>query len=113
MGFTTEKMNFHNPCNNLAGMPTHEPALHEALSDRFGLAQEATLLSKSKFAKRVGLTASQFTNITRYRNPPSHEAIRAAVREFGFTADWFYFGSMIGFRDPSLADRLRELQAKE
>lgn len=111
--FTTEKVIIHRACNTVRLMPTtREPALHEALCDRFALAQEASLLAKGKFAARVGLTGPQFTNIIRYRNPPSHEAIRAAVREFGFTTDWFYFGSTIGFRDPDLAERLRNLQSR-
>jgi len=93
-------------------MPSNDTAFHEALCDRFRLAQEATGLSKSKFAHTVGLTASQFTNISNYRNPPSHVAIRNAVREFGFTASWFYFGSRAGFQDPTLADRLRVLEAR-
>lgn len=110
--FTTAKELFHRSCNTFVGMPSREPALHEALCDRFAQAQEASLLPKGKFAARVGLTGSQFTNITKYRNPPSHEAIAAAVREFGFTTDWFYFGSTIGFRDPDLAERLRGLLSR-
>jgi hypothetical protein len=93
-------------------MTIQEPAFHEALCDRFVLAQEATGLPKGKFAERVGLTSPQFTNISRYRNPPSHEAIRKAVQEFGFTSDWFYFGSKAGFRDATLAERLGVLQDK-
>lgn len=94
-------------------MPTTNTELHEALSDRFMLAWEATGLLKKDFAARVGLTSQQMTNIKTYRNPPSHEAISAASREFGFTSDWFYFGSKAGFRDPDLADRLREAEARQ
>lgn len=86
--------------------------LREALCNRFLLAQEATNLSKSEFAARVGLSSQQMSNIRKFRNPPSHEAIAAAVREFGFTADWFYVGSRVGFRDPDLADRLRTAQLR-
>lgn len=81
----------------------------EQLCDRFLLAQEATGLSAAAFGKRVGLTSPQMTNIKNYRNPPSHEALAATVREFGFTTDWFYSGNRIGFRDQALADRLRML----
>lgn len=90
------------------GMP-NRTAFIEALCNRLMLLQEASELPKGKFAARIGLTGPKLTNISNYRNPPSHETIRAAVREFGVTAEWFYFGSTIGFRDPKLADRLREL----
>jgi transcriptional regulator with XRE-family HTH domain len=96
----------------IAGMPSSDTAFHEALCDRFRLAQEATGQSKGKFARAVGLTPSQFTNITNYRNPPSHVAIKNAVKEFGFTVAWFYFGSRAGFEDQALADRLRELESR-
>lgn len=79
----------------------------EGLCDRFMRAQEATGLSKTEFGRRVGLSSQQITNISRYRNPPSHEVIRRTVTEFGFATDWFYFGSRIGFKDPELAERLR------
>jgi transcriptional regulator with XRE-family HTH domain len=84
--------------------------IREGLCNRFTLAQGATGLSKAEFAKRVGLTPSQLSNISRYRNPPSHEAIHRAIREFGFTSDWFYVGNKSGFRDPSLVQRLRETE---
>lgn len=86
-------------------------AFREAICSRFLLAQEATGLSKVEFAARVGLTSQQISNIRRFRNPPPHEAIAAAVREFGFTADWFYVGSRVGFRDGALAERLRGLES--
>jgi transcriptional regulator with XRE-family HTH domain len=89
------------------------PTLREAICNRFILAQEATGLSKGDFASRVGLTSSQFSNIKNFRNPPSYEAIAAAVREFGFTSDWFVVGSRVGFRDEKLAERLRELEARQ
>jgi transcriptional regulator with XRE-family HTH domain len=81
------------------------------MCDRFMLAQEASGLPKGRFAARVGLTPSQLTNIARYRNPPNHEAIELASRELGLTTDWFYFGSRAGFREPRMADRLRDLES--
>lgn len=105
-------MIIHRTCNTLAVMPPSDTAFIEALCDRFVLAQEATGLAKGKFASMVGLTSSQFTNISNYRNPPSHTAIWKAVREFGFTASWFYFGSRAGFQNQALADRLRELETR-
>lgn len=91
---------------------TSDTELTELMCNRFLLAQEASGLNKKTFAGRVGLTPSQLTNITRYRNPPSHEAIKRAMDEFGFTADWFYAGMKVGFRDPRLTDRLRAAQKK-
>jgi transcriptional regulator with XRE-family HTH domain len=90
-------------------MPETNASFREALCNRFLLAQDATGLTAKQFGERVGLASPQMTNIKRYRNPPSHEAIRNAVREFGFTADWFYFGSKAGFRDAALAARLRDI----
>lgn len=86
--------------------------LIEELCDRFMLAQEASGLNKKQFAKRVGLTSSKLSNIASYRNPPSHTAILKAIQEFGFTADWFYMATKVGFRDAGLADRLRDAEAK-
>lgn len=93
-------------------MPFASTALQEALCDRLRLLQEASELPKGKFAKRVGLTSSQLTNIARYRNPPSHDVIAKAAEEFGLTSEWFYSGSTVGFRDQGLADRLRELKSR-
>jgi transcriptional regulator with XRE-family HTH domain len=112
MVFTDRKMQIHAPWNSLPGMAITETAFQEALCDRFVLAWEATGLLKKDFAARVGITSQQFTNISRYRNPPSHDVIRRAVNEWGFTTDWFYFGSRIGFREPKLAERLRELESR-
>jgi transcriptional regulator with XRE-family HTH domain len=86
--------------------------LNEQLCKRFLLTQEASGLHKSEFARRAGLSPSQLANIAKYRNPPSHEAIERAAREFGLTSDWFYFGSRVGFRDPKMADQLRNLGSK-
>ncbi|HJS86226.1 MAG TPA: helix-turn-helix transcriptional regulator [Acetobacteraceae bacterium] len=61
------------------------------------MAQEATGLNKKAFAERVGLTPSQFSNISRYRNLPSRQAIAKACEQFGFTAEFFYLGQ--GKRD--------------
>ncbi len=93
-------------------MTDTDTRFREAMCDRFLLAQEATGLSAKQFGAQIGLSPSQMTNIKTYRNPPSHEAIRNVVREFGFTADWFYFGSRAGFRVDDLADRLRNLEAR-
>jgi len=106
-------MIIHRTCNILADMPPNETAFIEALCDRFVLAQEASGLAKGKFAQVVGLTSSQFTNISNYRNPPSHSVIKKAVLELGFTVNWFYFGSRAGFEDQALADRLRDLEARQ
>jgi transcriptional regulator with XRE-family HTH domain len=84
----------------------------EGLSERFVLAQEATGLTKTEFAARVGLTPQQLSNIKSGHNPPSHEAIYRAMQEFGFTADWFYLGSRVGFRDPDLGERLRIIERR-
>lgn len=79
----------------------------EQVCNRFRLAQEATGLRKGVFARRVGISPSQFTNICRYKNPPPPLAIAAAVREFGFTADFFVTGSRAGMRDPALPEKLQ------
>lgn len=100
---------FHRECNIIPDMPTDDLVFLETLCDRFVLAQEASGLPKGKFARRVGLTSSQLTNISRYRNPPSHTAIRNACREFGYTPAWFYDGVTFGLRDPGIAERLRDL----
>ncbi len=84
----------------------------ELLCNRFILAQEATGLSKKDFAKRVGLTSQQLSNIKVYRNPPSALAIAKAVTEFGFTTDFFYMGTRAGMRDPLLSEKLNDAQAK-
>ncbi len=93
-------------------MADADVAIVEGLCDRFMLAQEATGLKKTAFARRVGLTSQQMSNIGSYRNPPPHEAIYRAVREFGFTADWFYVGTRGGFRDPGLGERLRIIESR-
>lgn len=66
----------------------------EALCDRFMVACEASGQLKQEFARSVGLTAQQISNISRYRNPPSHQAIAAAARVCGLTVDWFYTGDL-------------------
>ena len=88
-------------------MSSSDTIFIEKLCDRFVLAQEATGLSQAAFASRVGLTRPQMTNIKKHRNPPSHEAIRNACREFGFSPVWFYEGVIFGTRDPAIAERLR------
>ena len=106
-------MTIHEACNTIPGMSGGDTAFIEGMCDRFVLAQEATGLAKGQFARMVGLTNSQFTNISKYRNPSSHASIQKAVEQFGFTADWFLNGSKAGFRDPVLAGRLRDLEARD
>jgi hypothetical protein len=81
----------------------------EQLCDRFMLVQRASRLTRVAFGARVGLSGPQMTNISNRRNPPSHDAIATAAWEFGFTTDFLYFGSRVGFRDPAIAERLRVL----
>lgn len=82
------------------------------LCNRFVLAQKATGLNKKAFAECVGLTPSQFTNIARYRNPPSREAVARACAEFGFTTDFFYLGQRAGMHDPEMSEKIRKAQTK-
>lgn len=96
----------------MRSMSVAPTALKEALCDRLILLRDASGLPKGKFADRVGLTPSQLTNISNYRNAPAHEVIAKAAHEFGLTIEWFYTGSTVGFRDPKLAERLRELAAR-
>lgn len=95
-----------------SGVPT-DTQIKEGICDRWRLAAEVTSPSLSAFAKRVGLTSPQMTNIGTYRNAPSHEAIYKAWQEFGIPADYFYWGSKLGFRDPEVAKRLSELEARD
>jgi transcriptional regulator with XRE-family HTH domain len=68
------------------------PELHESLCQRFMLVQEASGLSKIQFARMVGMSPQQYSNVRAYRTAPSHEAILRACEQFGLTSDWFYFG---------------------
>lgn len=111
IGFTNGKKKIHMTCNMLRGMVTSSE-LKETLCDRIMLLQEASQMPKGKFGDRVGLTSQMFSNISNYRNPPSHDVIRKAAQEFGIPTEWFYFGSMSGFRDEKLADRVRALEAR-
>ena len=79
----------------------------EAVCNRFMAACEASGLPKQDFARAVGITAQQLTNISRYRNPPSHKAIAEAARVYGLTTDFFLTGNLGGMRDQSMASRLR------
>lgn len=92
---------------SIISMSEADTAIIEGICRRFLQAAKATGLQKAKFARAVGLTSQQLSNIAKFRNPPSHEVIHRAIQEFGFTADWFYMGARVGFRDPTLADRLR------
>lgn len=87
--------------------------LQEALCDRFMAVAEASGKSKQDFAASVGLTPPQLTNIRRYRNPPPHRAIAAVQQEYGVTTDFFYTGNLGGMRDQNMADRLREVLARQ
>ena len=93
-------------------MATNDITFLEDLCDRFMTAQTATGLTRTAFGKRVGLSVSQMTNISRHRNPPSHEAIKNACREFGFTANWFYDGIRVGLLDDVIAERLRDMESR-
>lgn len=83
-----------------------------ARCNRFVLAQSASGFNQTAFAKRVGLTPSQFTNIKTYRNLPPRDAVVLACQEFGFTTDYFERDERAGFRDPKLAEKLRDAERK-
>lgn len=91
--------------------PVRDVEFIEGMCDRFLAACEATGLSKQGFAKSVGLTGPQLTNIKTYRNPPPHKAIAEAARIYGLTTDFFYTGNLGGMRDQNMADKLREITA--
>lgn len=76
------------------------------------LAQEVSGLKKGAFAKSIGLSPSQLTNILKYRNKPPTEAVAKAAREYGFTTDFFYRGDRGGMRDPTLLSKIRTAAAK-
>lgn len=84
----------------------------EGLCDRFMAACEASGQLKQDFALAVGLTPQQLTNISRYRNPPSHRAIAEAARIYGLTTDFFYTGNLGGMRDQAMAGKLRAILAR-
>lgn len=108
--FTHGFVQFHGVRGSLPPMRGTEQI--ETLCDNFMLLWEATGLSKQEFARTVGLTPSQLTNISNYRNPPAPQAIAAAARVYGVTADFLYFGSLGGMRDEARAARLRELATR-
>ena len=70
---------------------------------------KASGIRKNKFALSVGLSGSQLTNISRFRNPPAHTAISKASRIYGVPVDFFYTESLAGVRDERLLDSLRTL----
>jgi transcriptional regulator with XRE-family HTH domain len=85
----------------------HSPELHESLCQRFLLVQEISGLSKTGFAKVVGMSPQQFSNVRTYRTAPSHESIMLACEHFGVSADWFYFGRITASnRNPKLNRQL-------
>lgn len=106
-------VNRHFPGHAVGFRVPTDTQIKEGICDRWRLAAEVTSPSLSAFAKRVGLTSPQMTNIGTYRNAPSHEAIYKAWQEFGIPTDYFYYGSKTGFRDPEVARRLSELEARD
>jgi transcriptional regulator with XRE-family HTH domain len=87
--------------------------IRKAIAERFRMAADASGLSKTEFADRLRLSSAILGNMAGKKarvTPPSHVAIYRAIQEFGFTADWFYQGSKVGFRDPKLARRLTEIE---
>jgi hypothetical protein len=97
---------------DLDALILRDKILRDKLCGRFRLAQEATGLRKGVFAQRVGLSPAQLSNIFRCSNSPPRFAIAAAVREFGFTTNFFYFGDRAGMRDPDMPAKLRSAAAK-
>jgi transcriptional regulator with XRE-family HTH domain len=94
-------------------MPSPNPELHESLCQRFLLVQEASGLSKTSFAKLVGMSPQQFSNVRNLRTAPSHEAILRACEEFGLASDWFYFGRFSWVnRNPKMTSMLKARAAQ-
>lgn len=89
--------------------PVRDVEFIEGLCDRFMAACEATGQRKQDFARSVGLTSQQLTNISRYRNPPPHKALAETARVYGLTTDFFYNGTLGGMRDQAMAARLRAI----
>lgn len=102
--------NFHVPVVSYGVLP--DTVIVEKLCERFRLAADACTKTKREFANRVGLSSSQLSNLGNNRNPPPHTAIYKAWVEFGIPADYFYHGTKVGFRDPTVAKRLSELEAQ-
>lgn len=98
-----------NPVGIETRMPKElsETEFKEMVCKRMRLAQEVSGLNKKTFAKSVGLSPSQLTNIFRCRNKPSPTVIANAAREYGFTTDFFYTGDRGGMRDPQLPGKIR------
>jgi transcriptional regulator with XRE-family HTH domain len=86
--------------------------LIEAMCNRFLAVCEATGQLKQDFAQSVGVSPQSLTNISNYRNPPSHFAIEAVSRLYGVTADFFYTGNLGGMRDETMATKLRKILAR-
>lgn len=90
-------------------MPPKTPELHESLCQRFLLVQEASGLSKIRFAKLVGMSPQQLSNVRTLRTAPSHQSILAACEVFGLSSDWFYFGRFSSVnRNPKMSKRLEQ-----
>lgn len=107
--FTPDRVPSHQDNGTVA--PMRDVEFIEEMCDRFMVAWEASGLSKQAFAESVGLTGSQLTNISRYRNPPPHKTLAEAARIYGLTTDFFYTGTLGGMRDQKMADRLRDVLA--
>lgn len=92
-------------------MPPSSPELHESLCQRFVLVQESSGLSKAAFARMVGMSPQQFSNVANLRTAPSHKSILRACEAFGLQSDWFYFGrfSFVN-RNPKLTRLLQAAQ---
>lgn len=84
----------------------------ELLCNRFMVAQEATGLNKKDFGAAVGASPQTMSMIKAYSRQPSREVVQAAIREFGFTAEWFYLGQRGGIQDRELAEKLREAERR-
>jgi transcriptional regulator with XRE-family HTH domain len=88
-------------------MSDNSREFHESLCQRFLLVQEISGLSKTGFAKVVGMSPQQLSNVQSYRTAPSHVSIMLACENFGVSADWFYFGRVTASnRNPKINNRL-------
>ena len=67
---------------------------------------EASGLSQSKFARRIGVTPSKLGNWLRGENYPDPVAMIRVCEAFGVSMDWLYRRKIFGI-DASVADCLR------
>lgn len=89
-----------------------EKQIRETICDRFLLAQDISGMNKGTFARAVGLTSSQLSNIASYRSPPSHSAIKKAVELLGLSIDWIYGGPIPGLQNPDALNRIIAAQKR-